>query len=66
LLRDTKDASRFIEVIEYATGEAFTADEERVAADAKMKGLLTEWRELLGAPADVEVYEDVTDDITGS
>jgi quinol monooxygenase YgiN len=59
LLADAGAPNRFIEVIDYASEDAYLRDEERVASDATMAKYLTRWRALLAEPPIVEVYRDI-------
>lgn len=63
LLRSLDRPGRFIEVIEYATNEAFRADAARVADDKQMQSFLAQWRELLTEPPEVEHFADITAEI---
>jgi quinol monooxygenase YgiN len=56
LLESSDDPDRFIELVEYATEEAFQQDRHRVEHDPVMKALLARWRALLAEPPAVEVY----------
>lgn len=60
LLRNVEDPTRFIEVVEYDSVEAFEKDEERLRHDDRMRGYLQTWRSLLSGAVEVETYEDVT------
>lgn len=64
LLQDQTDTSRFIELVEYESEEAYAADAERVASDPVMLGYLARWRALLDAPPQVETFVDITSQIT--
>lgn len=63
LLRSLDRPGRFTEIIEYATEEAFRADQARVADDKRMQSFLTQWRELLTEPPEVEHFADITAEI---
>lgn len=63
LLRSLDRPGRFVEIIEYATDEAFQADQVRVAHDKQMQDLLAEWRGLLVEPPLVEHFADITSEI---
>jgi hypothetical protein len=63
ILRNTNDPSRFIEIVEYATDDAFESDQRRVAEDRQMKTLLAEWHALLADAVEVEIFEDLTSKI---
>jgi RimJ/RimL family protein N-acetyltransferase/quinol monooxygenase YgiN len=56
LIEDKADATRLIEVVEYASAEVFEADQRRVENDATMREYLARWRALLDGPPVVEVY----------
>lgn len=56
LLRDARDDSRFIELVEYADEDAYERDQRRVEQDAEMQSYLARWRALLAEPPEVEVY----------
>jgi hypothetical protein len=64
LLRSLDRPGRFVEIIEYATEEAFRADQARVADDKQMQSFLAQWRELLTEPPEVEHFADITAAIT--
>lgn len=53
------DPGALIEVIEYATEEAYARDQRRVDEDPAMRALLAEWRTLLLDPPRVEVWREV-------
>ena len=53
LLRSLDRPGRFVEIIEYATNEAFLADKARVAEDKRMQSLLAQRRELFTEAPDV-------------
>ncbi len=59
LLRDIRDDSRFIELVEYADENTYERDQRRVEQDADMKSYLARWRALLAEPPGVEVYRRV-------
>ncbi len=63
LLRQVDDPTRFIEVIEYDSLEAFNKDQQRVDNDPQMRSNLQTWRSLLEERIEVETYEDVTDQL---
>lgn len=63
LLRSLDRPGRFVEIIEYATEEAFQADRVRLSDDSRMQSLLAEWRELLAEPPEVEHFADITAEI---
>jgi len=60
LFRDQHDPDAFIEVIEYGSEQAYTADQRRVDTDPEMIARLGEWRGLLAADVEVRTYRDVT------
>ena len=57
---DVPASSEFIELVEYATEDAFVRDQRRVEEDPAMRALLAEWRAILGEAPRVEVFADVT------
>ena len=59
LIGDTSAPDRFIEVIDYASEQAYSADEERVKSDATMAEYLARWRAILAEPPTVETYRDI-------
>ena len=59
LLGDASASDRFIEVIDYASEDAYSSDEERVKSDATIAQYLARWRALLVEPPIVEVYRDI-------
>lgn len=63
LLRRIEDPTRFVEVIEYDSKEAFDKDQQRVDKDPQMRSYLQTWRSLLDDDVEVESYEDVTDQL---
>ena len=63
LLRSIEDPTRFIEVIEYDSLEAFDRDQHRVDNDPQMRSYLQTWRSLLDGGVEVETYEDLTDQL---
>ena len=65
LLRSLDRPGRFTEIIEYTTNEAFRADTARIADDKQMQSFLTQWRELLTEPPEVEHFADITAEISG-
>lgn len=54
LWESESDPTRLIELIEYATEEAFEKDRVRVDTDPTMQGYLARWRRLLAEPVRVE------------
>ncbi|MGZ4257148.1 MAG: putative quinol monooxygenase [Gaiellaceae bacterium] len=59
LLGEVGAPDRFIEIIDYASEDAYSKDEERVKSDATMAQYLARWRALLAEPPIVEVYRDI-------
>jgi quinol monooxygenase YgiN len=59
LLAASEDSEQLIEVVEYATRDAYVADQQRVEHDVHMRDLISRWRALLDGPPVVEVYEDI-------
>lgn len=58
LLEDVRDATRFIEVVDYETREAYERDQQRVEQDPTMQSYLKRWRALLDGPPTVETYSE--------
>lgn len=52
----------FCELVAYADEESYRKDQERVAHDPEMKGVLAEWKGLLEGPVEFRPYRplDVT------
>lgn len=63
LLRRIDDPSRFIEIVEYDSVDAFERDQRRVEHDPAMAAYLATWRALLAGGVEVEAYEDITDQL---
>jgi quinol monooxygenase YgiN len=63
LLEDMTDPSRFIEIVEYETEEAYERDRPRVESDGRMQVYLRRWRSLLNGPVELETYKEVNLDI---
>jgi len=62
-LFEQRDAvGEFLEVVEYDSVDIYTADQERVAHDPRMRELLARWRGLLASPPVVETYDAVSVD----
>lgn len=59
LLGDADAPHRFIEVVDYATEDAYLKDEERVRSDPTMAQYLARWRALLAEPPTVETYRNI-------
>lgn len=49
----------FHELVAYASEEAYRLDQERVAHDPEMKGILAAWRELLEGPVEHRAFRPV-------
>src|SRR5215472_5902433 len=63
LLWDVDDPDAFVELIEYADRGTYERDQERVAVDPEIRGLLGRWHTLLAGALTVETYEDLTTEI---
>ncbi len=63
LLQSRHDRRRFIEVVEYATTEAYECDQRRVDNDPVMQQYLTRWRSLLSGRVTAESYDDLSNDL---
>jgi quinol monooxygenase YgiN len=59
LLGDASAPDRFVEVIEYASENAYLEDEKRLRSDPTMARYLARWRALLAEPPIVEIYRDI-------
>jgi hypothetical protein len=59
LLRNADDPSKFIQVIEYETPEAFEINRQTIASDMRMQTFLQAWRAMLPGGLEVDVYEEV-------
>lgn len=60
LFRSTADLSRFVEVVEYTSAEAWEKDQKRVNDDPQMQSFLAQWRALHAGEVTVDVYDDIT------
>jgi [ribosomal protein S5]-alanine N-acetyltransferase len=57
LLRNREDPDEYIEVVEYASREAFDEDQIRMETNGRMQELLKSWRTYLLGPPVVETFE---------
>ena len=61
LMRNADDHSQFVQIIEYQTDPTLEASRQKVASDPMLRNYLQVWRTVLPGPAEMDVYEDVTD-----
>jgi hypothetical protein len=59
LLRNADDPTKFIQVIEYETPEAFEMNRQSLASDMRMQAFLAAWRAMLPGALEVDVYQEV-------
>jgi hypothetical protein len=59
LLRNADDATKFIQVIEYETHEAFELNRQSLASDMRFQGYLAAWRAMLPGALEIDVYQEV-------
>jgi [ribosomal protein S5]-alanine N-acetyltransferase len=65
LVQEEQDSSRLIEIVEYASEEAYKQDQKRVESDPTMKAYLGRWRDLLDGPPEVLVYHEQPTELRG-
>lgn len=63
LLQNRRDPEQFLEIVEYDNPEIFEQDNERVNFDVEMNSYLERWRALLASEAEVEIYQELTNQI---
>jgi len=61
LLRNSDDPTKFIQVIEYETPEAFELNRQSLASDMRFQAYIQAWRAMLPGALEIDVYEDITD-----
>jgi len=61
LLRNADDPTKFIQVIEYETHEAFEFNRQTLASDMRFQGYLAAWRAMLPGALEIDVYQEVTE-----
>ena len=59
LLRNADDPSKYIQVIEYDTPEAFETNRQTIASDVRMQTYLQVWRAMLPGALEIDVYQEV-------
>jgi hypothetical protein len=59
LLRNADDPTKFIQVIEYETPEAFEINRQSIASDARFQVYLQGWRAMLPGALEIDVYQEV-------
>lgn len=64
ILRSTTNPCEFIEQVEYHSTDAFLQDQQRVEHDPEMQTYLQRWRALCSGGVSVNVFEDVTGQIS--
>jgi hypothetical protein len=62
LLRNSDDATKYIQVIEYETHEAFEFNRQTLASDLRFQGYLAAWRAMLPGALEIDVYQEVTEE----
>jgi len=60
LLRNADDPTKYIQVIEYETPEAFELNRQTLASDMRFQTFIQGWRAMLPGALEVDVYQDVT------
>lgn len=63
LLQKFDDPRSFIEIVEYRDKSTYDQDQQRVQSHPEMQDYLQAWRGLLAAPATIESYYDITDQL---
>ena len=59
LLQNADDPTRFIQVIEYETPEAFELNRQSLASDMRMQTYLAAWRTMLPGALEIDVYQEL-------
>jgi quinol monooxygenase YgiN len=59
LLQNADDPTRFIQVIEYETPEAFELNRQSLASDVRMQTYLAAWRTMLPGALEIDVYQEI-------
>jgi len=59
LLQNADDPTRFIQVIEYETPEAFELNRQSLASDMRMQTYLAAWRTMLPGALEIDVYQEI-------
>lgn len=61
LLRNADDPTKYIQVIEYETHEAFEINRQSLASDLRFQTYIQGWRAMLPGALEVDVYQEVTE-----
>jgi len=59
LLQNADDPTRFIQVIEYETPEAFELNRQSLASDARFQTYVQMWRTMLPGALEVDVFQEI-------
>jgi quinol monooxygenase YgiN len=59
LLRNADDPTRFIQVIEYETNQAFEINRQSLASDMRFQTYIQAWRAMLPGALEIDVYQEV-------
>jgi quinol monooxygenase YgiN len=59
LLRNADDQTKFIQVIEYETQEAFELNRQSLASDMRFQTYIQAWRAMLPGALEIDVYQEV-------
>jgi hypothetical protein len=59
LLKNADDPTKFIQVVEYETPEAFELNRQSLASDSRFQAYLQMWRAMLPGALEVDVYQEI-------
>jgi quinol monooxygenase YgiN len=59
LLQNADDPTRFIQVIEYETHQAFEMNRQSLASDMRFQTYIQAWRAMLPGALEIDVYQEV-------
>ena len=59
LLQNADDPTKFIQVVEYETPEAFELNRQSLASDMRMQTYLAAWRTMLPGALEIDVYQEI-------
>jgi hypothetical protein len=59
LMQNVDDPGRFIQVIDYETGEAVELNRQRIASDPRLQTFIQAWRSMLPGAVEVDVFHEV-------
>jgi hypothetical protein len=59
LLQNADDPTKFIQVVEYETPEAFELNRQSLASDSRFQAYLQMWRAMLPGALEVDVYQEI-------